>query len=187
MSTLIENSPRAWSERAGRSTSWEAALWSEGGQTRRFLAVLRHLQLRDGDSVLDYGCGTGRLCEFLPAGVSYYGLDWSEQMRERVALDHPRARVLAEVPDLLFDHVVCIGTFNLADGWSKEQTYAQLADLWAGYTRRTLVASLYRGHDPSCIRYEPEDLAEFARRLGCATFAIDAAYLENDLLLELRR
>ncbi|GIV03721.1 MAG: hypothetical protein KatS3mg015_2551 [Fimbriimonadales bacterium] len=162
-------------------------MWSEGGQTRRFLAVLAHLDLRSGDSLLDYGCGTGRLCEFLPVDVTYHGFDWSEQMRERVALEHPRARVLSEVPDLLFDHVVCVGTFNLVDGWSKERTYAELATLWTEHTRRTLIVSLYRGHDPACIRYTPEDACEIARRLGCATFAIDCTYLENDLLLELRR
>jgi SAM-dependent methyltransferase len=187
VSTLVANSPQAWSERARSRTSWEAAMWSESGQTRRFLAVLRHLELRSGDSVLDYGCGTGRFCAFLPPDVGYYGLDWSEEMRRRVADEHPRARVLCELPDLIFDHVVCVGTFNLADGWSREQTFAQLADLWNGYTRRTLVVSLYRGHDPSCLRYQPEDLVEFARRLGCQSFAIDATYLENDLLLELRR
>ena len=162
-------------------------MWSEGGQTRRFLAVLDHLDLRDGDTLLDFGCGTGRFSEFLPHAVSYHGLDWSQEMRERVALEHPRACVLGELPELIFDHIVCIGPFNLADGWSKEQTYAQLADLWNGYTRRSLVASLYRGHDPACIRYEPEDVAEMARRLGCATFALDCRYLENDLLLELQR
>lgn len=187
MTTLLENSPRAWSERASRPTSHEAAMWSEGGQTRRFLAVLEHLRLRDGDTLLDFGCGTGRFSEFLPHAVSYHGLDWSEEMRDRVALEHPRARVLDSLPELIFDHVVCIGPFNLADGWSQEQTFAQLADLWNGYTRRALVACLYRGHDPACIRYEPEDAAEFARRLGCVTFAIDGTYLENDLLLELRR
>lgn len=187
MNALLSNSPRAWDKRAAGATSWEAALWSEGGQTRRFLAVLRHLALREGDTLLDYGCGTGRLCEFLPEDVAYSGLDWSEQMRKRVALEHPRARVLAELPDLIYDHVVCVGTFNLAEGWTKERTYAELATLWAQHTRRTLVVSLYRGDDSSCIRYTPEDAAEFARRLGCATFAIDCTYLENDLLLEMRR
>lgn len=187
MTTLLENTPRAWSERANRPASWEAALWSEAGQTQRFLAVLKHLNLREGDSVLDFGCGTGRLCAFLPNWVNYHGLDWSSAMRERVSLEQPRARVLDSLPETIFDHVVAVGTFNLAGEWTKEHTWEQLADLWNGYIRRSLVVSLYRGHDSSCLCYEPEDLAEFARRMGCASFAIDATYLENDLILEMRR
>jgi len=184
---LVENSPRAWSERALRPAAWEAALWSEGGQTRRFLAVLRHLALREEDELLDFGCGTGRLCEFLPVDVLYHGYDWAPGMVERMALEHPRAVPLESLPDRLFDHVTAVGCFNLADGWSKERTWERLSELWTEHTRRTLVVSLYRGHDSACLRYEPEDAAEFARRLGCSTFAVDATYLPHDLLLELRR
>ena len=187
MTSLVENSPRAWSERALLPASHEAAMWSEGGQTRRFLAVLRHLKLREGDTLLDFGCGTGRLCEFLPVDVLYHGYDWAPGMVERVALEHPRAVTFDTLPEQLFDHVVCVGAFNLRDGWSKERTWARLSELWSEYTRRTLVVSLYRGHDPTCWRYEPEEIAEFARRMGCVHFAIDASYAENDVTLELRR
>ena len=187
MTQLVENNPHAWSERASLPASHQAAMWSEGGQTRRFLAVLRHLELREGDTFLDFGCGTGRLCEFLPVDILYHGYDWAPGMVERVALEHPRAVTFETLPEELFDHVVCIGTFNLRDGWTKEQTFERLTELWTEQTRRTLAASLYRGHDPMCWRYEPEELAEFARRMGCAYFAIDAIYAENDVTLVLHR
>lgn len=162
-------------------------MWSEGGQTRRFLAVLRHLGIRDGDTVLDFGCGTGRFCEFLPPAVEYAGYDWAPGMLERMVHEHPRARPLETLPEELFDHVVCVGCFNLADGWSKERTFERVAELWSEQTRRSLALSVYRGWDASCLRYTPEDLAELARRLGCATFTLDASYLENDALVVLRR
>jgi hypothetical protein len=187
MTTLVENSPRAWSERALQPASHEAAMWSEGGQTRRFLAVLRHLELREGDTLLDFGAGTGRFCEFLPVDVSYAGYDWAPGMVERMVQEHPRARPLESLPDELFDHVVCIGAFNLADGWSKERTWERVSELWTEHTRRTLVVSLYRGWDDSCIRYDPEDAAEFARRLGATFFAVDCVYAENDLTLAVYR
>jgi SAM-dependent methyltransferase len=189
MSVLTDtrNTPEAWSGRASAPSSWEAAGWSEYGQIQRFLAALRHLGLREGDSVLDFGCGTGRFCEFLPIDVLYHGYDWAPGMVERMVHEHPRAVPLEILPDRLFDHVTAIGCFNLADGWSKERTWERLFELWSEHTRRTLVVLLYRGHDSACLRYEPEDAAEFARRLGSSTFAVDATYLPNDLLLELRR
>ncbi len=189
MTTLIENTPAAWSERAlHAATSAEAAMWSEGGQTRRFLAALRLLSLRADDTLLDYGCGTGRFCEFLPPDVLYYGHDTSPQMLERMTDEHPRATPMEALVDgVYFDHVVAIGCFNLADNWSKEQTFKALWNLWTFNTRRSLLVSLYRGTDPSCIRYEPEDAAEFARRLAATFFVIDCVYAENDLTLAVYR
>jgi len=187
MTTLVENSPRAWSERALRPASWEAALWSEGGQTRRFLAVLRHLELREDDTLLDFGCGSGRFCEFLPPAVLYHGYDWAPGMLDRMVHEHPRARPLESLPNDLFDFVVAIGPFNLADGWTKERTWERVSELWTEHTRQALALSVYRGHDATCLRYAPEDLIELARRLGCSTFTLDASYLENDVLVVLRR
>lgn len=183
--TDTRNTREAWSGRASASSSWEAAGWSEAGQTQRFLAVLRHLDLRDGETLLDYGAGTGRFCEFVPRGVSYHAHDWSEAMLQRVARDHPRAEVHIELPPILFDHVVCIGTFNLPG--SVGQTYENLANLWHDSTRRSLVASLYRGSDPSCMSYEPETLAAWAKAWGVKRYVVDASHLDNDVILVLRR
>lgn len=38
-----------------------------------------YLNVKAGDRVLDIGCGTGRLIEFLPEDVDYYGCDTSER------------------------------------------------------------------------------------------------------------
>jgi SAM-dependent methyltransferase len=187
MTTLLENSPRAWSERALRPASFEAAMWSESGQTQRFLAVLSHLNLREGDSVLDFGSGTGRFCEFLPRSVDYFAHDWAPGMLERVAREHERATVLEQLPDSLFDHVVAIGPFNLRANWSMEQTWERLSQLWNLHTRRTLVVSLYRGSDMQTLSYSLANVSAFVRRLGCESFAIEATHLPNDLIVELRR
>ena len=182
---MIPNTPEAWDERAKDSSSWSAAMWSENGQTQRFVAALRHLNLRDGDTVLDYGCGTGRFSEFLPPAVTYYAYDTSPGMRER-AREHERAWVLDELPDVEFDHVVCIGTFNLADNWTKDATWEALEGLWAFHTRRTLVASLYRGDHPDCLSYSVEEVAEFGNYVAQGKFLLDGTHLDNDLMLVLR-
>ena len=141
--TLL-NTPTAWDERAAEPESWRAAMWSKAGQEARFEAVLRRLQLRDGQTLLDYGCGTGRFQEWLPDGIHYYGHDWSRVMRERARTSG--ATILRRLDELTFDHVVVIGTFNLAHSWSKERTWAELEKLWKR-ARRSMVVCLYRGID----------------------------------------
>lgn len=187
MSAIAENTPRAWSERANGGSSWEAAGCSEFGQTQRFLAVRDRLELRAGDALLDYGAGTGRFCEFVPREVDYFAFDTAGGMRDRCAIEHPRATVLSRVPDSLFDHVIAIGPFNLAHAWSLEQTFDALANLWTEHVRRSLIACLYRGDDRACLHYDPMTVTAWAGRLGARRYVIDASYLDNDLLLGLYR
>lgn len=187
VTATVANTPAAWGNRATAPTPWAAALWSEHGQTERFRAVIRHLDLHPGDQLLDFGCGTGRLCELLPPHVGYHAHDWSAEMRDRCRREQPRAAVYDTLPDRLFDHVIAVGPFNLADGWWKQRTWDTLAELWAQHTRHTLSVSVYRGSDPACLTYSELDLAAFARNMGCQAFAIDGTYLDNDLLLVMRR
>ena len=184
----MRNTPKAWDKRSTADTPWEAALWSEEGQSKRFRAIMGRLRLAPGDVLLDFGCGTGRLAEFLPHGVQYVGWDWSEKMRKRARREHPRGRILEEPPRFqVFDHVVCCGTFNLADNWSVEQTWEALQDLWHGQVVCSLVVSLYRGQDADCLRYSPEEALAFCRREEVHAFSVDATALDNDFLLSLYR
>lgn len=159
-------------------------MWSEHGQTQRFLAVLRHLQLREGDSLLDFGSGTGRLCEFLPSGIDYFAYDWAPGMIERVR-EHARAQVVEELA--VYDHVVALGTFNLADSWSIKETFGELSLLYLDHAEKTLAVSLYRGEDPACLAYGLEEIAAFVRTVGCRRYFVDASYLDNDFLAVLYR
>lgn len=179
----VENTPRAWSDRAAAGTSWEAAGWSEHGQVQRFLAVRKHLDFRDNETVLDYGCGTGAFCEYLPRDVRYFGFDTAEMMRDRCAAEHERATVLDSRHDCTFDHVVAIGPFNLPGSFT--ETAVELHELWAR-ARRSLMVTLYRGTDPRCVIYAPEEVTEFAAKLS-SRFLLDCSYLDNDMLLVLRR
>lgn len=147
--------------------------------------MIRALEPAEGESLLDFGCGTGALSRFLPEGIKYLGFDWAPGMIERARREHPDA-TFAEpwlLPDRPFDLVVAIGTFNLADGWSKDHTASMLRILW-GRTKRALAACLYAGDHPHCLSYTEEDLKGFVPE--AATVEIER-HRPNDLLLVLRR
>ncbi len=187
---MIENSPVAWSERArDTSTSWGAAMWSEAGQADRFAAVLAELDPRPGERLLDYGCGTGALCELVPDGVEYVGYDWAEGMIERARREHQGRTFFDRWRLRRYDLVACVGPFNLPDGWTKSDTWFRLSRLWR-LTGRALAVSLYAGDDPDCLRYTEDELMMFA----ATSFELDdrlavevKRWRPNDLLLVLRR
>lgn len=180
------NTPEAWSARASLSDSWDAAGWSERGQAQRMLKALQMLRPRFGESLLDFGCGTGRLSDYAGPGIDYFGFDSSRGMVERAAVDHPMltGRFSTSHPTGHFDHVACIGPFNLRDNWSEEQTWRTLDALWTLCGRR-LVVSLYSGGDPKCISYQAAAVADRAESMS-ASWRLER-HLPNDLILLLTR
>ena len=157
-----------WDARARHAaTSWEAAGWSERGQTERFRAVRKALDLVAGDSILDLGCGTGRFIEFLPDFVSYTGWDSSPAMRERARREYPQARFLSRPSGERYDHIVCIGTFNL----TPEPIALAIIYGLIEVARRSVIASLYCGNDERCTRFSEPEGARIVR-----------GYLDNDFL-----
>ncbi len=182
---MIANSPAAWSERASAENSWNAALWSEAGQRARFDSVLAALDPQPGESLLDYGCGTGALADLLPENVDYIGYDWSEGMLERARIEHPGRGFTSELLPYLVELVACVGPFNLADGWSKEQTWGTLSALWGRTTRALAVCLLSRTDESGLLVYTQGEVSEFAETLG-TRFSV-SRHLANDLLLVLKR
>lgn len=182
---VIPNTPAAWSERAQEPFSWDACGWSRNGQETRFRAVLGHLDARDGDTLLDFGSGTGAFSAWLPTSVDYVGWDWAPGMRERSRDDYPLRAFPDDRPVCGFDHVVAIGCFNLPDCWSKTETFLELDRLWRQATR-SLIVSLYRGRDERCLAYTAGEVTRFADSTG-GRWKLDASYLDNDLMLVVRR
>jgi SAM-dependent methyltransferase len=188
----VQNTPESWDRMAALPTPWEAASWSEEGQRRRFETVARLLgeRMRPGESVLDYGCGTGAFADWkIGLGLRHwrYGYDWSPQMRARARAEHPELVVLEELPDRMFDHVVCIGPFNLSDSWSFADTRECLAGLWAK-TARTLIVSLYRGElSPDVLSYDSRQLCAIVDRLGYPRFRVHDGHYATDVILDLSR
>ncbi len=179
------NTPAAWSARAAIETPWGAGGMSEHGQQARHQVVLGRLAPQPGETLLDYGCGTGQLAERLPADVGYLGFDWADGLVERAGREHAHRVFTTIEPDWPFRLIACIGPFNLPDGWSKADTWETIRRLW-GICTRAMAVSLYAGDDERNIRYLPSEIAATAAALT-HSFTVERGYLPNDLLMVLRR
>ncbi len=175
----MTNTPAFWSERAAVADPVEAVLWTRLGQLERFRAVITALAPRDGEILLDFGCGLGALAQFASPDA-YFGYDWSTAMVERARLEHPEHRFTDERPTGWFDLIACVGTFNLAD---PDEIYETLDDLWEK-TGRALAVCLYYGNDPGTRSYDPGDLITYAR--SHSRWRLER-HRDNDLLLVLSR
>jgi SAM-dependent methyltransferase len=178
---------KMWDRLADAESHAAAAMWSPDSQVARFRRAVGHAQPGDGETVLDWGCNRGRLYEWIDPGVHYIGVDWSprqlEQARSRCGSD-----ATLMTPDEYTGQADCVfalGTWNLRMDWSFRQTGEELARLFTEHTRRVLVASFYYGEDPTCLRYQPSDLA------GSAAVLTNQWLLQqwrhNDLMLVLHR
>lgn len=188
MSVLADlaNTPEAWTARADREeTSWAASGQTEQGQRDRHEAVLAAIAPRDGDRLLDFGCGTGAFAELLPDGVDYLGCDWAPGMITRARREHPSRTFAVEPPASHFDVVVCIGPFNLPDRWSKQRTFHTIRHLWDTTGCRVLAASLYSGRDENCLIYSDAEVDAVGRQLSHHREVTRIRH--NDLLLVARR
>lgn len=180
----VVNTPEAWSERARCEEPWEACGWSYEGQFDRHEAAVEALDPKPGESLLDWGCGTGDLVESLSETVDYVGFDTADGMIDRARRDHPGRRFATREPHGHYDLIACIGPFNLPDHWSKLRTWHTLRHLWDTKAPRALVASLYAGDDDRCLIYTEPEVRGAAYAL---TWNPEILRVRNDLMLVVRR
>ncbi|MFA5163715.1 MAG: class I SAM-dependent methyltransferase [Patescibacteria group bacterium] len=77
-------------------------------------------EIKDGDKVLDVGCGNGRLLEALTGrNIEYLGIDQSQNLIELAKTNHPLADFrtgdlldLGQIDSHGFDHVFCLAVFH---------------------------------------------------------------------------
>lgn len=169
---------------------WE----SEEAQHLRFDAMLSKVDL-DGKKLLDVGCGTGNLLEYIGSKgmkVQYTGVDILDQMidiakSKKLGADFIKADIFKEniFKDSSFDVIYTSGIFNLNLGNNREFLKSAL-ELFFRLSRETVVFNLLHTSSPDredkyCY-FHPDEVREilggFPDRLARAEFV--EAYLKND-------
>ena len=182
---LAVSSPKSWDShaRAGGPDHRVADCGSAESHERRLRALLR-LPIAGGDTLLEFGCGTGRLADLLPPGVRYAGLDWSAEVVALARQRRPHATFgRGSVADLTpHDWVVASGPFNYAQGWSRSQTAAAFSAMWAA-SRRGIAVTVLRTPAGGRLHYGGGELVSFLAACDWSHLELDRSYLPNDMCL----
>lgn len=182
---LTESSPRAWDSYAseGGPDYLVADCGSAESHERRLKALLQ-LPIEEGDTLLEFGCGTGRLADFMPYGVRYEGVDWSQEVIMLAQRRRPNgAFSCGSVGDLTpHDWVVASGPFNYSKGWSKSQTAEAVSVMW-DMSRRGIALTLLCVPADGRLHYGDDELISFLSACDWSHLELDRSYLPNDICL----
>ncbi len=179
------STPAEWSRRAlaGGPDHVVADCGSPESHELRLRAVL-HLPFRTGDTLVELGCGTGRLADLLPSEVSYQGIDWSPAVIDEARARRPAVRFNVGVEDDLpaADWVVASGPFNYRAGWSKQRTTNAIQKMWRA-SRVGIAVTALRTPAPNRLHYQPGELLGMVEGLDWSELQVDRSYLPNDICL----
>lgn len=182
---LAETSPQAWDSyaRKGGPDYLIADCGSPESHERRLDALLK-LPIKAGESLLEYGCGTGRLADLLPQDVRYEGLDWSQEVITQAHQRRPNAVFrCGSTGDLTpHDWIVASGPFNYAKGWSKIQTAEVVEAMWNA-SRRGIALTALRTPAKGRLHYDTIELVALLTQCEWAHVELDRSYLPNDVCL----
>jgi SAM-dependent methyltransferase len=182
---LAVSSPQSWDchARDGGPDYRVADCGSPESHERRLRALLR-LPIGAADTLLEFGCGTGRLADLVPPGVRYAGLDWSAEVITLARHRRPHSAFrLGSVGDLtLHDWVVASGPFNYASGWSKSQTAAAVSAMWQA-SRRGIALTMLHSPADGRLHYDGHELVSYLAGCDWSRLELDRSYLPNDVCL----
>ncbi|MGB6019293.1 MAG: class I SAM-dependent methyltransferase [Sulfurimonadaceae bacterium] len=163
----------------------EGVHWnSQTTQYKRFEVLLGMIDLSEGDSVVDVGCGFADLYLYMQEKSSvprsYVGLEIMESMveeaRKKVECDIRVCDVLYDpLPEA--DYYICSGAMNIL---TRDETYSFITRC-LNASRKGFVFNMLEGEDESMVYnyYRPKEIEAIAKELGAA-FQMTKGYLPRD-------
>lgn len=167
----------------------KASQWRDReSQDRRLNVLVADLDLGDS-SILDFGCGTGRLVDILLGqgldSFSYTGIDFSAKAVDLARLNHPGHQFIHGSQEELhgldsFDYVLVSGTFNnlIPDHWS--WMTSTLTQLYAVAKKVLAFNNLSRYvdyMDPGLYYADPSEVLAFCKGTLSPMVRIEHDYL----------
>jgi 2-polyprenyl-3-methyl-5-hydroxy-6-metoxy-1,4-benzoquinol methylase len=98
------------------------------------LQIIKELNVRTGDKVLDLGCGNGRLVKNLSSDIFYLGLDNSSKLIELAKKKYQKENIIFKQQNILeiekfnfldFKYVFCLAVFHHLPGKKKQLYFLQ--------------------------------------------------------------
>ena len=174
-----------------------ALYWSGRDIQELRFQVLSRIGIRDGDSVLDVGCGFGDFKAWAAGqgmDLSYTGVDLSPDLLEKARGYHPHA-VFAQgdifdldAAEQSYDWVILSGALNeqLHDGsaYAKSVTKRMYALCRKGVAFNMLDARHIQAHD--LHSQQPDHMLAYCQVL-CPDCTLKDDYLKNDFTVYMRR
>jgi SAM-dependent methyltransferase len=186
---LTESSPQAWDSYASEGgPDYLIADYGSPESHERWLRALLQMPIEEGDTLLEFGCGTGRLADFVSRGVRYEDLDWSREVITLARRRRPHGAFrCGSVGDLNpNDWVVASGPFNYAKGGSKSQT-AEAVSAMSGTSRRGIALTVLCIPAEGQLHYGGDELVSFLWACDWSHVELDRSYFPNDMCLRVWR
>jgi SAM-dependent methyltransferase len=154
----------------------QTAQWSDRATQERRMEVLSEVGDLQGSKVLDFGCGTGHLFEFLKQRLKfkgeYVGYDISSEIISFAKNKYPGGRfetrdVLAQGLNEKFDYVLINGVFNnrILDNWNLLTTILKTVYVYATTAISFNLLSTYVDYSQPDLYYEkPERIFAFCKK-----------------------
>lgn len=103
--------------------------WNDSdSHSHRIQNLISHIPFNCNDSVLDFGCGYGKMYEILEgvgSKLEYFGYDINDKAIQSAMEINAKGRFFSKLEkQMTFDHIVANGIFNVSmgiskDGWEK--------------------------------------------------------------------
>jgi SAM-dependent methyltransferase len=178
----------------------DAVLWPKGRQRLRFSRLTSHI-LKDGFSLLDFGCGLGHLKSYLDtrfSGFRYSGVDLVPEFIAECQKNFPdcsfkRIDDAGDIADS-YDYVVMSGVFNILYVPDLEQHLQKVCDTLGHLFRHTRVALScdfmtdkvdFKG--PGAFHMSEPALVEIIRDRLSARYSIDHTYMPYEFSVTVYR